>query len=94
MKSEEWRDVDPTVRRKKNHPGRRAFPRFSRLVQSWPAAQAGRTSAADLTEYLRTFYAGQPAPLRGCAEITAILYNATLDGFQFPIPPCAAHGPV
>jgi len=55
------------------------------LVQSWPAAQAGRTSPEALIAYLRTFYAGQPAPLfEGAPEIHGrFFYNATLDGFNF-----------
>jgi hypothetical protein len=84
MKAEEWRDVDPDLFEKTIRPrGRPAILRG--LVQSWPAAQAGRTSPAALIEYLRTFYAGQPAPLfEGAPEINGrFFYNTTLDGFNF-----------
>jgi hypothetical protein len=84
MKAEEWRDVDPDLFEKTIRPrGRPAILRG--LVQSWPAAQAGRTSPEALIAYLRTFYAGQPAPLfEGAPEIHGrFFYNATLDGFNF-----------
>jgi len=84
MNAEEWRDVDPELFEKTIRPrGRPAILRG--LVQSWPAAQAGRTSPEALTGYLRTFYAGQPAPLfEGAPEINGrFFYNATLDGFNF-----------
>jgi Cupin-like domain len=66
---------------RKNHPAARA----SRGIARVGAEQAGHTSAASLIEYLRTFYAGQPAPLfEGAPEINGrFFYNATLDGFNF-----------
>jgi hypothetical protein len=84
MKAEEWRDVDPDLFEKTIRPrGRPAILRG--VVQSWPATQAGRTSPEALVTYLRTFYAGQPAPLfEGAPEINGrFFYNATLDGFNF-----------
>jgi len=84
MKAEEWRDVDPDLFEKAIRPrGRPAILRG--LVQSWPAAQAGRGSPQALIEYLRGFYAGQPAPLfEGAPEINGrFFYNETLDGFNF-----------
>src|SRR3954469_5750516 len=84
MKAEEWRDVDPDLFEKTIRPrGRPAILRG--LVQGWPAAQAGRGSPQALIEYLRGFYAGQPAPLfEGAPEINGrFFYNATLDGFNF-----------
>ena len=84
MKAEEWRDVDPVLFEKTIRPrGRPAILRG--LVQSWPAAQAGRGSPQALIEYLRGFYAGQPAPLfEGAPEINGrFFYNETLDGFNF-----------
>ena len=84
MNAEEWRDVDPDLFEKTIRPrGRPAILRG--LVQSWPAAQVGRTSPEALIAYLRTFYAGQPAPLfEGAPEIHGrFFYNATLDGFNF-----------
>jgi hypothetical protein len=84
MKADEWRDVDPDLFEKTIRPrGRPAVLRG--LVQSWPAAQAGRGSPQALIEYLRGFYAGQPAPLfEGAPEINGrFFYNATLDGFNF-----------
>lgn len=82
--AEEWRNVDRELFEATIRPrGRPAVLRG--LVQSWPAAQAGRNSPAALIEYLRTFYAGQPAPLfEGPAQIRGrFFYNATLDGFNF-----------
>lgn len=84
MKAEEWRDVDPDLFEKTIRP--RDRPAILRgLVQSWPAAQAGRSSPQSLIEYLRGFYAGQPAPLfEGAPEINGrFFYNDTLDGFNF-----------
>jgi hypothetical protein len=84
QKAEEWRDVDPDLFAKTIQPrGRPAILRG--LVQSWPAAQAGRTSPQALTAYLQTYYAGQPAPLfEGPPEINGrFFYNATLDGLNF-----------
>jgi hypothetical protein len=84
MKAEEWRDVDPDLFAKTIRPrGRPAILRG--LVQSWPAAQAGRGSPQALIDYLRGFYAGQPAPLfEGAPEINGrFFYNDTLDGFNF-----------
>lgn len=84
MQADEWRDVDPDLFEKTIRPrGRPAILRG--LVQSWPAAQAGRTSPEALIGYLRTFYAGQPAPLfEGAPEIQGrFFYNAALDGFNF-----------
>jgi hypothetical protein len=84
MKAEGWRDVDPDLFQKTIRPrGRPAILRG--LVQGWPAAQAGRGSPQALIEYLRGFYAGQPAPLfEGAPEINGrFFYNATLDGFNF-----------
>src|SRR3569833_609406 len=84
MKAEEWRDVDLDLFEKSIRPrGRPAILRG--LVHNWPAAQAGRASPETLIGYLRTFYAGQPAPLfEGAPEINGrCFYNATLDGFNF-----------
>src|SRR4051794_6874027 len=84
MKAEEWRDVDPDLFERTIRPrGRPAILRG--LVHSWPAAQAGRSSPQALIEYLRGFYAGQPAPLfEGAPEINGrFFYNDTLDGFNF-----------
>lgn len=84
MKAEEWRDVDPDLFETTIRPrGRPAILRG--LVQSWPAARAGRTSPEALIAYLRTFYAAQPAPLfEGPPEIQGrFFYNAALDGFNF-----------
>jgi hypothetical protein len=84
MKAAEWRDVDPDLFEKTIRPrGRPAILRG--LVQSWPAAQAGRSSPQALIDYLRGFYAGQPAPLfEGTPEINGrFFYNATLDGMNF-----------
>ena len=84
MNAEEWRDVDPDLFEKTIRPrGRPAILRG--LVQSWPAAQTGRGSPQALIEYLRGFYAGQPAPLfEGAPEIDGrFFYNDTLDGFNF-----------
>ena len=82
--AEEWRNVDRELFATTIRPrGRPAVLRG--LVQSWPAAQAGRNSPAALIEYLRAFYAGQPAPLfQGPPDIRGrFFYNATLDGFNF-----------
>src|SRR3569833_312924 len=84
MKADEWRDVDPDLFEKTIRPrGRPAILRG--LVEIWPAAHAGRGSPQALIEYLRGFYAGQPAPLfEGPPEINGrLIYNATLDGFNF-----------
>ncbi len=86
MNAEEWRDVDPDLFEKTIRPrGRPAILRG--LVQSWPAAQAGRTSPEALIGYLRTFYAGQPAPLfEGAPEINGrFFYNDDAGRLQFPI---------
>jgi hypothetical protein len=82
--AEGWRNVDPELFENTIRPrGRPAILRG--LVQSWPAAQAGRSSPQALIEYLRGFYAGQPAPLfEGAPEINGrFFYNDTLDGFNF-----------
>lgn len=82
--AEEWRNVDRELFETTIRPrGRPAVLRG--LVQSWPAAQAGRNSPVALIEYLRSFYAGQPAPLfEGPPDIQGrFFYNATLDGFNF-----------
>lgn len=84
MKAEEWQDVDLDLFEKTIRPrGRPAILRG--LVHSWPAAMAGRTSPQALIDYLRSFYAGQPAPLfEGAPEINGrFFYNAGLDGFNF-----------
>jgi len=82
--AEEWRDVDRELFETTIRPrGRPAVLRG--LVQSWPASLAGRNSPQALIEYLRAFYAGQPAPLfEGPPDIHGrFFYNATLDGFNF-----------
>jgi Cupin-like domain len=80
----EWHNVDADLFEKTIRPrGRPAILRG--LVKGWPATGAGRESPAALTRYLKTFYAGMPAPLfEGPPQINGrFFYNDTLDGFNF-----------
>jgi hypothetical protein len=80
----QWHNVDATLFEATIRPrGRPAILR--NLVQSWPATQAGMESPGALTRYLKSFYAGRPAPLfEAPADINGrFFYNDTLDGFNF-----------
>jgi len=80
----QWHNVDATLFEKTIRPrGRPAILR--NLVKSWPATRAGLESPEALTHYLKSFYAGRPAPLfEAPAHINGrFFYNDTLDGFNF-----------
>ncbi len=84
VEPQEWHDVDAALFETTIRPrGRPAILR--NLVRSWPATRAGRESPGALIRYLKSFYAGHPAPLfEAPAHINGrFFYNDTLDGFNF-----------
>jgi hypothetical protein len=84
VEPQEWHNVDAALFEATIRP--RARPAILRnLVQSWPATRAARESPGALIGYLKSFYAGNPAPLfEGPAHINGrFFYNDTLDGFNF-----------
>lgn len=84
QKAQEWHDVDASLFENTIRPrGRPAILRG--LVRDWPAARAGLESPQALTAYLKSLYAGPPAPLfEAPAHINGrFFYNDSIDGFNF-----------
>jgi hypothetical protein len=80
----EWTDVDARLFEEVIKPrGRPAILRG--VVRGWPAVSAGRTSPKGMSDYLKDFYSGHPAPLfeAPAAVNGRFFYNEHLNGFNF-----------
>jgi hypothetical protein len=81
---QEWQAVDANLFEKTIKPLCR--PAILRgLAGDWPATVAGRRSPEAMSDYLKSFYDGKPAPLfEAPASIRGrFFYNDRLDGFNF-----------
>jgi len=80
----EWHDVDARLFDESIRPrGRPAILRG--LAREWPATEAGRVSPNAMSDYLRSFYSGHPAPMFEAPSAIngRFFYNDRLDGFNF-----------
>ncbi|HEY0800640.1 MAG TPA: cupin-like domain-containing protein [Steroidobacteraceae bacterium] len=80
----EWQGVDARLFEHTIKPrGRPAVLRGA--ARDWPATEAGRTSPQTLSDYLKSFYNGRPAPWfeAPSAARGRFFYNDSLDGFNF-----------